>query len=97
MPGDNDKRVFLRLPIDCSLRFCVGDDTREFPGEVIDLSSTGILFTSDEGVEVGSLLSLVITSKQTNTPPMQATVKVERVIENQAHYEVACSIRKTSD
>jgi len=92
-----EKRDFLRMPVDCSLRFSVVGDNREFQGKVINLSSKGILFTSKQKIEVGSLVTLVLTPSQTNTPPMHATVKVARVISNRVQYEVACVIRKQFD
>ena len=93
MFGYGDKRDFLRIPIDCSLKFSAVDDNREFEGKLVNLSSSGILFTSSVRVEVGSLIALVITASHTNTPPMHATVKVERVTGNQTQYEIACIIQ----
>jgi hypothetical protein len=85
------------MPIDCRLSYCVVGDDRDFQGKVINLSNKGILFTSRQRLEVGSLLTLVLTPSQTNTPPMHATVKVTRVVSNRVHYEVACIIRKQFD
>jgi len=85
------------MPIDCSLRFSVVGDEREFGGKIINLSSQGILFTSRQKLEVGSLLTLVLTASQAKTPPMHATVKVTRVISNRVQYEVACIIRRQFD
>ena len=92
-----EKRDFLRMPIDCNLSFSVVGDDREFQGKVINLSSTGILFTSKQKLEVDSLLTLVLTASQTNTPPMHATVKVTRIISNRVQYEIACIIRTQFD
>jgi hypothetical protein len=91
-----EKRNFLRMPIDCNLSFSVVGDDREFKGKVINLSSTGILFTSKQRLEVDSLLTLVLTASH-DTPPMHATVKVARVISNRVQYEVACIIRTQFD
>jgi hypothetical protein len=92
-----EKRNFLRMPIDCHLSYCVVGDDRDFEGKVINLSDKGILFTSKQKLEVGSLLTLVLTASQTETPPMHATVKVTRVISNRVQYEVACIIRTQFD
>jgi len=89
-----EKRDFMRMPIDCDLRFSVVGDDREFQGNVINLSNKGILFTSRQKFEVGNLLTLVLTASQADTPPMHATVKVARVINNRVNYEVACIIRR---
>jgi hypothetical protein len=92
-----EKRDFMRMPIDCSMRFSVVGDDRDFQGKVINLSNNGILFTSRQKLEVGSLLTLVLTSSHADTPPMHATVKVTRVINNRVHYEVAGIIRRKFD
>ena len=92
----HEKRDFLRMPIDCDLRYSVVGDDREMKGKVINLSSKGILFISKQKLEVGSLLTLVLTASH-NTPPMHATVKVTRVVSHQVQYEIACIIRKKFD
>ena len=97
MTNNNEKRNSLRMPIDCHLRYSVVGDDRDFEGKVINLSDKGILFTSRQKLEVGSLLTVVLTASQTKTPPMHATVKVTRVISNRIQYEVACIIRTQFD
>ena len=93
----HEKRGFLRMPIDCNLSYSVVGEQRDFQGKVINLSSMGVLFASKQRLEVGSLLTLVLTPSQGNTPPMHATVKVTRVVSNQVQYEIACIIRTKFD
>ena len=93
----DEKRDFLRMPIDCNLSYSVVGEQRDFQGKVINLSSMGVLFASKQRLEVGSLLTLVLTPSQGNTPPMHATVKVTRVVSNQVQYEIACIIRTKFD
>jgi hypothetical protein len=97
MTNSYEKRNFQRMPIDCHLSYSVVGDDRDFEGKVINLSNKGILFTSRQRLEVGSLLTLVLTASQTKTPPMHATVKVTRVVSNRVQYEVACIIRTQFD
>jgi hypothetical protein len=92
----HEKRDFLRMPIDCNLRYSVVGDDREVEGKVINLSSNGILFTSRQKLEVGSLLTLVLTASH-DTAPMHATVLVTRVVNNRVQYEIACIIRNKFD
>lgn len=82
------------MPIDCSMKFSAVGDEREFNGKVINMSDRGILFTSRQRLEVGNLLSLVLVASQTDTPPMHATVRVERVLNNRVNYEIACTFRR---
>jgi len=85
------------MPIDCDLRYSVVGDDRDFEGKVINLSDKGILFTSRQELEVGSLLTLVLTANKGEAPPMHATVKVTRVIDQRVQYEIACIIRTKFD
>jgi hypothetical protein len=88
-----EKRDFLRMPIDCDFSFKIVDDSREFQGNVINLSNTGILFTSRENYEAGTLLDIVLTPSHTETIPIRATVMVSRVSGDGVLFEVACEIR----
>jgi hypothetical protein len=91
---DHEKRDFLRMPIDCSMVFTVQDDDRQHNAKVVNLSSKGILFTSRQRLEVGSMLNVVLTASHVDTPPMHATVEVMRVTSNRVLYEVACEIKQ---
>ena len=88
-----EKRDFLRMPLDCNLSFKTVDSSQEFEGNLINLSRRGILFTSRESFEAGTILTIVLTPSQTETIPIHATVMVARVSSNDALFEVACKIR----
>ncbi|MCP4765897.1 MAG: PilZ domain-containing protein [Gammaproteobacteria bacterium] len=88
-----EKRDFLRMPLDCNLSFKAVDSGREFEGNLINLSRRGILFTSRENFEAGTLLSIVLRPSHTETLPIHATVMVARVSNNDALFEIACKIR----
>ena len=88
-----EKRDFLRMPIDCELSFTESGSSKQYPGNVINLSSRGILFTSTEMFAEGSLLDIVLTPSNSLTPPMEATVVVARVSNNEVLFEIACEIQ----
>ena len=90
-----EKRDFLRMPIDCELSFTTAGSTRQLAGKVINLSSKGILFTTDEEIAQGERLEILLTPYNAETPPMEASVLVSRVINNDAVFEVACEIEKS--
>ncbi len=87
-----EKRDFLRMPIDCELNFCESGGSKQYQGNVINLSSKGILFTSSEKFEPGASLEIVLTPSNSITPPMEATVTVSRVVDNDVMFEIACEI-----
>ena len=88
-----EKRDFLRMPIDCDFSFKTVDNGRNFQGSVINLSKRGILFTSCENFEAGTLLNIVLTPSHTDTTPIHATVMVSRVNGGDTLFDVACKIR----
>ena len=89
-----EKRDFLRMPIDCNFSFMTIDNSREFQGNVINLSKRGILFTSRENFESGTLLKIMLTPSHTETTPIHATVMVAHVSNRfDALFEVGCKIR----
>ena len=91
-----EKRNYLRMPVDCSFSFNVTEDNRRHQGKVVNLSSKGILFTSRQRLETGTLLDIELTPSHSATPPMHATVEVSRVTSNRVLYEIAGQIRQVS-
>jgi hypothetical protein len=89
-----EKRDFLRMPIDCELNFSESGSSKQHTGNVINLSSKGILFTSSKKFAEGSLLDIILTPSNSLTPPMEATVVVARVVDNDVLFEIACEIEE---
>ena len=87
-----EKRDFLRMPIDCDLSFMQAGSAKRYQGNVINLSSKGILFTSSERFDQGATLELLLTSSNTETPPMEASALVTRVTNYEPVFEIACEI-----
>lgn len=87
-----EKRDFQRMSIDCQFSFCERGGQQIFDGHVINLSSKGILFTSDEEFSEGTLLEIVLTPSNSLTPSMEASVVVSRVVDSESIYELACKI-----
>ncbi len=82
------------MAIDCDFSFRNRGDKQRFGGQVINLSSKGILFSSSQNFEIGSTLDIILTPSNSLTPPMEASVIVTRVVENQPVYELACEIQE---
>ena len=91
-----EKRDFLRMPIDCELNFSLRGQEGLQEGNVINLSSKGILFTSSMVFVEGAVLEIILTPGNSETPPMQASAVVTRVSDNDINFEIACEIKETS-
>ena len=94
MPQYAEKRDFLRMPIDCELRFVQRGGKELCEGLVINLSSKGILFTSNHKFDEGVVLEITLTPSNSLTPPMEASVVVSRVSNNDTVFEIACEIEE---
>ena len=92
-----EKRDLLRLPMDCELTYSVAGSSKQFQGNVINLSSKGILFSSTVKLALGTTLEIVLTPNNPTTPPMQVTVIVDRITGDDALSEVACKIQEIKD
>ena len=92
-----EKRDFLRMPIDCELSISKTDSSKRYSGKVINLSSKGILFTSNTEFHPGNKLVITLTPSNSITPPMVATVVVSRVVDNEVMFEIACEIEEIKD
>ena len=82
------------MAIDCALTFSKKDEQQFIIGHVVNLSSKGILFTSTDKINEGMLLDIVLTPSNSITPPMEASVIVARVTDNNAVFEIACEINE---
>lgn len=89
-----EKRDFQRMVIDCAFSFSKKDENQSLKGHVVNLSSKGILFTSKETFDEGTMLDIVLTPSNSLTPPMEASVTVTRIIDNNSVYEIACEIEE---
>jgi len=94
MSDYSEKRDFQRMAIDCGFSFSKTGEQQSHDGQVINLSSKGILFTSSEPFEVGTSLEFVLTPSNSLTPPMEASVTVSRVDNKESVYELACKIEE---
>ena len=94
MSDYEEKRNFQRMVIDSVLSFSYKDGSKSYDGNVINLSSKGILFTTTEIIKEHSDLSIVLTPSNSITPPMVADAVVTRVIDNESVHEIACTIEK---
>lgn len=87
-----EKRDFQRMALDCEFSFRKPSDNRQYTGQVINLSSKGILFNSSETCEVDTPLEILLTPSNSITPPMEVSAVVSRITNNQSIYEIACEI-----
>jgi len=76
------------------LSFAQAGSSKQYQGSVINLSSKGILFTSNEKFDEGTQLDITLTPSNSTTAPMEAVGIVTRVSDNDVLFEIACTIEE---
>lgn len=89
----DEKRNFIRMTANCEMTFCTLDSNEEQQANCLNLSATGLLFTTGRLVVAGQGLDVSIHPKNTLTPPLHALAEVIRCTPCGAGYEVAASIK----
>ncbi|MFT5502376.1 MAG: hypothetical protein ACI845_002875 [Gammaproteobacteria bacterium] len=94
MSDYSEKRDFQRMAIDCELTFTVGRGRQQYEGNVINLSSQGILFTCLKSFAEDTDLNIVLTPSNSITPPLHASITVSRISDNGSLFELACKMNE---
>lgn len=91
-----ERRDFMRMLVNCEVRFGSSARGRSFSGQVKNLSARGLLFSTAQALEVGEQIELVINSPGGAVPPLEATADVVRIddAEGDGLYEVAVALRQ---
>ena len=80
MPREYDeKRDFIRVSIDCPIRFKVDGLGPEEVGKVKNLSGRGLMFVTALELELESSVEIRISPENDLTPPLHARVRIVRV------------------
>ena len=93
MADSESNRAAERVPSDLVLEFRVPGTRKGGTGQIRDLSSTGVLFTSYENLSPGTEIQIKIPFVNAGTPPLMrpAVVVRCRVIAGGHGYAIACA------
>jgi len=92
--GDDEKRDYIRMEMDCPMTFCVQGEGERHQGTARDLSSSGLSILTEHTVPVGTMLEVNVTPGQQLVPPLEAVVEVVRVQQAGTGVELGTVIRK---
>jgi len=75
----DEKRDFIRVPVECEMALETLDTGRRFVAEGRNLSGNGVLFVTGEALQPGDKLNLHIEATQVLNSVLDATIEVVRV------------------
>lgn len=96
----DEKRDYIRIDVDCIIKYKKADSTDETKiGQILNLSGRGMMFISDLEIEKNSLFEVTVDPKNALTPSLHANVKVVRVVKQRhaSGYEVGAVIKEIYD
>ncbi len=90
-----EKRDFIRVPVQCEVALEAIDTGKRFVAEGRNLSGNGVLFVTEEPLRPGDRLNLRIEATTVLMSVLDAVVEVVRVeaIDNDSRYAVGGAIR----
>jgi len=89
-----EARNFIRMETVCDINYKFPDSTNSFMGKSINISGSGILFTTTQFIDSGIALEVKVIPEKSLTPPMVAYVEVIRSKEiKPGEFEVAAEIK----
>ena len=95
--GKSDQRGFLRMDVKSKLTFKNCGTNETYEGNCIDLSATGISFSSKQKVSEGDLLEVHMKPGVDITPPLAITIKVIRAVAtDDGNFEIAGAIHEST-
>ena len=95
----DEKRGFIRMPVDCEVTLEHEVDGRRFLGSGKNLSASGVLFYTDEPLKPGDRLEIHIEANQALLSVLDATIEVVRVeaVGDGLSYAVGSAIQAIHD
>ncbi len=73
-----EKRDFQRMPVECDITYTIAGSSVKCYGKGSDLSATGVMFSTDQDLAVGTELEVNIHPYIKTVQPLQAKARVIR-------------------
>jgi hypothetical protein len=98
MPRDySEKRAFLRMSAESTMTIKPEGSEEIHKGVCVNLSANGVLFTSSQRFEPGTIIHINITPTKAVVPPLDAVVEVVRTqADSEKGYAIAGQIKQIS-
>ncbi|MDZ7662502.1 PilZ domain-containing protein [Thiohalophilus sp.] len=100
MPRDYDeKRDFMRVEMDCAIRFKPQGSEQETIGRLANLSGRGLMFIAANEIPVDTQVEIYVESDQQINAPLHAVVRVVRMAKQRRGdgYEIGAIITSVLD
>jgi hypothetical protein len=88
----DERRDFMRMKMDCDIRYAAAGSEPSRCGHLHDLSATGLQFICAEQLEVGAELAVLINPPGENNPPLRGAATVLRCEKGDEGYQIGCKL-----
>ncbi len=91
---DDEKRDFVRMQTNCKMTYKAVDTERQHEAFCLNLSGAGILFKTQQNIELGRALEIYLVPENSLTPPLTAFIEVIRSMKtDDGGYQIAGAIK----
>jgi len=90
-----EQRTIPRISVTCQINYKNVNESEFKQGRARNISSNGVLFVTDEEIEVGMIMEIKLVPGASSVPPLGAIIEVVRVnpVESDNNFEVAGLIK----
>jgi len=90
-----EKRIIPRIAVTCQINYKKVNESEFKQGTAKNISSNGVLFESDDEIEVGTIMEIKVIPGTASIPPLGAIIEVIRVnpVESGDNFEIAGLIK----
>ncbi|KPJ95806.1 MAG: hypothetical protein AMJ53_02020 [Gammaproteobacteria bacterium SG8_11] len=93
----DEKREFFRMNTNSAMTIKPADSDEVYEGVCVNLSANGVLFTSSQRFDPGSIIHINITPTKAVVAPLDAVVEVIRTqVDSEKGYAIAGQIKQIS-
>lgn len=78
MQVDDEKRDYMRMPVDCEMYYKLADSSGLKAGRCKNLSGAGMCFITDQAYDIGLAMEVRIPAKAAFASPMIAYIEIIR-------------------
>ncbi len=78
----DEKRDYIRMPIDCDVSYNIIGNSEKFYGKGTDLCASGVMFLSDKDLALGTILKIHIHPHIKTVKDLTARAEVVRSIKD---------------
>ncbi len=96
---DFERRIYPRIAVNGHMKYRLDGDSEFSPGEIINISQTGVLISMNRELCVDCRIVIIMESQQEDEPAIEILAEIVRIADNKNEYAYSygCMILDVKD